>query len=104
MKLEGQLQSDFQEWELENDKLLHYGDECPHLSDISDELPLILKFTMLCQFLQETNKIDSYGVGRNAITHVDTVMIWNYPKIDEFKGETKEEAITEAIKYLNQNY
>ena len=104
MKLAGKLKEEFEEW-LKNQKIEidvftdYYYLDIEHL----DQLPLSMQFALLCDFLETNNPFTN--------TYVDVYYDVNYTKWESTVDdtviaitETKEEAITKAIQYLNDNY
>lgn len=102
MELKGRLKIELEEWLLNVD--LEKNDFVDQLYYVLYYLPLPMQFTALCGFLMEKEKIDSFGIGKNTLSGEETVMLWQYPKVLPFLGETKDAAIEKAIEYLNENY
>lgn len=107
MELSGELDRDFYKWLRENDNQVVpvFANETLYITCVLEYLPLSMQFALLCDFL-ETQKCYvelyyeltdlQYGYRINGLNNLST------------KGyryeDTKEEAITKAIWYLNENY
>ena len=105
MRLDDKLIIDFVEW-LSNDfKGSKDHDTDCYIYNSVWYLPLSLQFNLLCQFLEETGKLTGYAIGQ-ILEGGHMVKIWgsDFNEMGKFQASTKEEAITKAIQYLNDNY
>ncbi|NRA94350.1 MAG: hypothetical protein HRU26_17070 [Psychroserpens sp.] len=107
MELKGRLKSEFEEW-VNNNNVLIYAEEYVRvrLNDIlNDDLPLSMRFTLLCQFLEDTGHLTGYAVGQ-LLEGGFMVKIWgkDFNGLGKYPGETKQEAIEKVVEYLNENY